>query len=89
MLPVTLHASINLTTPSCRTYHCQRGPNQWWPQQPLTLFSLPRQVSNYNTDPVKDSDPHCQTLQSLTDPCCAARAAFVHAKVGTVLSIAT
>jgi hypothetical protein len=37
------------------------------------------QVSNYDTDLVKDSDPHCQTLPSLVSPCCAARAAFSHA----------
>lgn len=38
------------------------------------------QVSNYNTDTIKDSEPSCKTLQSLTNPCCAARAAFTHAK---------
>ena len=37
------------------------------------------QVSNYNTDPVKDASP-CNTLDSLTNPCCAARAAYIHAK---------
>jgi hypothetical protein len=37
------------------------------------------QVSNYNSDPIRDVSP-CNTLPSLTDPCCAARAAFLHAK---------
>lgn len=58
---------INMNTGGCKLYANSRNDGGFW------------QVSNYNTDKIKDIDP-CNTITALsTDPCCSARGAWTHA----------